>query len=136
MKHSKVKSPPREDLAKLVTEIGGETVLFSILKDFYEIMSKDILIGFFFEKHDLEHIATMQGKFILMVAGLAKTFEGKGPATAHTSLPPILTGHFDRRLVILRELLKSRKLTEAQIGTWVQFEESFRKIIVQKVLKK
>jgi truncated hemoglobin YjbI len=130
MKHSKVKSPNREELATLVHEIGGEGPLLAILRDFYERMSKDLMIGFFFEKHDLDHISTMQGKFILMASGLAKTFEGRGPSTAHTSLPPILSGHFDRRLVILRETLLAQGLNELNIQRWVQFEESFRSIVV------
>jgi truncated hemoglobin YjbI len=128
--HTKVKAPNREELAKLITELGGETVLFSILKDFYERMSKDLMIGFFFEKHDLKHISTMQGKFLLMAAGLVKTFDGKGPSTAHTALPPILSGHFDRRLVLLRETLCARGLNEAQVETWIRFEESFRAMVV------
>jgi truncated hemoglobin YjbI len=120
----------RAELAELITSIGGESVLFSILNEFYLRMSKDLMIGFFFEKHDLEHIALMQGKFILNAAGLIPSFEGKGPSTAHTALPPILSGHFDRRLVILRETLSARSLGENQIETWARFEESFRAIVV------
>ena len=130
MKPSKVKSPMRSELAELITSIGGETALFSILNEFYIRMSKDLMIGFFFEKHDLEHIAHMQGKFILNAAGLATSYEGKGPSTAHTALPPILSGHFDRRLVILHETLTARGLEAKQIETWVRFEESFRAIVV------
>ena len=130
MKHSKVKAPNREELAKLITEIGGESTLVLILKDFYERLAKDVMVGFFFEKHDLTQISTMQGKFILMAAGIAKTFEGKGPSTAHAALPPILSGHFDRRLIILRETLRAHQLNESQVDTWVRFEESFRAIVV------
>ena len=127
---TKIKSPSREELAQLVNEIGGETALLAILKDFYERMSKDILIGFFFEKHDLNRIALMQSKFVLNAAGLIPAFEGKGPSTAHISLPPILTGHFDRRIVLLRETLLAHTLSAEQIESCVRFEESFRAIVV------
>jgi truncated hemoglobin YjbI len=120
----------RAELAELMTSIGGESVLFSILNEFYLRMSKDLMIGFFFDKHDLEHIALMQGKFVLNAAGLISSYDGKGPSTAHIALPPILSGHFDRRLVILRETLTAQGLSENQIKTWVRFEESFRAIVV------
>jgi truncated hemoglobin YjbI len=130
MKHSKVKSPTRAELAKLVQEIGGESALFGILKDFYTRMSKDLMIGFFFEKHDLGAISKMQGQFLLNAAGIAKSYPGRGPSTAHLAMPPILSGHFDRRLVILRETLQEHLLNEAQQNLWVRFEESFRSVVV------
>ena len=129
-KTAKVKSPSRQELAELIQSIGGKTVLFSVLKDFYETMQKDILIGFFFNGHDLLHISEMQGKFLLMAAGLNSSYEGKGPSTAHTSLPPILSGHFDRRLIILKETLRKHSLTAKQVETWLRFEESFRAVVV------
>lgn len=130
-KTAKVKSPARQELALLVQSIGGKQILFSILNEFYEVMQKDIFIGFFFEGRDLVHIAEMQGKFILMAAGLQKVYEGKGPSTAHTSLPPILSGHFDRRLVLLKEVLIKRGLSASQVEIWLRFEESFRTIVVR-----
>ena len=95
-------------------------------------MGNDILIGFFFAGHDLTKIVEMQAQFILMAAGLIDRFEGKGPSTAHTALPPILEGHFDRRLVVLREVLSAHAIAPELIDRWVQFEESFRLVIVSK----
>ena len=130
MKNFKIKAPTRKELAELVLEIGGETALFSILREFYERMSHDLMIGFFFAKLDLDHISRMQGKFFLLASGLTKAYEGKGPSTAHSSLPPIQAGHFNRRIILLRETLNSRGLSEKQIELWVSFEESFRAIVV------
>jgi truncated hemoglobin YjbI len=130
MKHIKVKSPTREELASLLSSVGGEAKLFAILHDFYSRMAKDAMVGFFFANHDLAHISKMQGMFILSAAGLTSSFTGRGPSTAHTALPPILSGHFDRRLMILRETLSSHSLNESEIETWLRFEESFRAIVV------
>ena len=130
MKHSKVKSPGREELKELVIWVGGPVRLHELLVLFYQRMAKDLLIGFFFAGHDLEKIAKGQTQFILMAAGLVERFEGKGPSTAHTSLPPILQGHFDRRLVLLRETLETQKLAPELITRWLRFEESFRLVVV------
>ncbi len=135
MKHSKVKSPNREALKDLVTQVGGPDRLRRLLDEFYHRMEKDILIGFFFVGHDLDHIAEMQSQFILMAAGLIPRFEGKGPSTAHVALPPILQGHFDRRLVILRETLEANQIPEPLIQAWIQFEESFRLVIVSEEIQ-
>lgn len=121
----------REDLGKLIQEIGGEGVLLSLLQKFYERMSDDILIGFFFDGKDLNHIANMQMQFILNAAGLIKTYAGKGPSTAHLELAPILSGHFDRRLVVLREVLSEAKLTSDQVDRWISFENLFREMVVK-----
>ena len=103
-----------------------------ILEDFYERMSRDTMIGFFFANLDLKHIAHQQSKFLLNAAGLIDQFEGKGPATAHLALAPILEGHFDRRLVILRETLQAQQVPAAMIELWISFESTFRNIVVSK----
>ena len=122
----------KNSLKELIASIGGATVLLQILNQFYERMSKDVLIGYFFANQDLSHIALMQSQFLLKAAGISNEFNGKGPASAHLHLPPIYEGHFDRRLVILREVLQEQGLKPEQIEQWVQFEESFRKMIVVK----
>lgn len=103
-----------------------------ILEDFYQKMHDDLLVGFFFEGKDLKHIAHQQGKFLLNAAGFLDRFEGKGPSTAHLSMPPILDGHFDRRLVLLREVLQTHGLPQPIIEIWVSFESTFRNIVVSK----
>jgi hemoglobin len=93
-------------------------------------MSADILIGFFFDGKDIALTASRQADFILAAGGFIDRFEGRGPASAHTALPPILSGHFDRRLQILREVLNENQVPTDAIETWVQFEEGFREVVV------
>ena len=130
MKHSKVKSPSRIELSELVSSVGGPERLKELVAAFYNRMEKDLLIGFFFEGHDLSAIASAQAQFILMAAGMVDRLEGKGPSTAHLKIAPILQGHFDRRLILLRETLSEHHLPEALIDQWVRFEESFRLVVV------
>ncbi|MBU6154251.1 MAG: group 1 truncated hemoglobin [Bdellovibrionales bacterium] len=130
MKQKKL-SPDRNKLKTLIESIGGESALHRILLCFYTRMKGDAMIGYFFEGKPIAEIARKQGEFILMAAGLLRKFEGRGPATAHTNLPPIYEGHFDRRLVLLRETLQAEGVHPPEIETWVRFEESFRAMVVQ-----
>jgi len=101
-----------------------------ILEEFYERMNADPMLMHFFIGKDLKHIAHQQGKFLMNAAGMIPQFEGKGPHSAHTAIPPIWEGHFDRRMVILRETLKAHHMAAPMIELWVAFESSFRNIVV------
>ena len=130
MPKEKITSPNRSELKALIDSIGGEAALIRILEGFYAVMAKDPMIGYFFEGKPLHSIAGKQAEFILMAAGISRDFRGNGPASAHTAMPPIFSGHFDRRLVLLRQCLTHEGLTPAQIDTWMRFEESFRAVVV------
>ncbi|MBL7716457.1 MAG: hypothetical protein JNL01_13410 [Bdellovibrionales bacterium] len=112
------------------TPTEAEVRLQEILVDFYETQARDVLIGFFFTGRDLVTIATHQKSFLMKAMGVTPTFQGKVPAKAHTDLPPILSGHFDRRLVLLAEVLKRHGMADKDIRIWVGFEASFREVIV------
>jgi hypothetical protein len=92
-------------------------------------MAADLMIGFFFAGKDTDGIADRQTAFVLHSAGLIRSRPEHGPATAHRHLPPILKGHFDRRIRILEETLREAGITESAISTWAGFEESFRKVV-------
>lgn len=118
-------------IRSLGSDLSTQTLrLNEILEEFYLRMHDDLLIGFFFTGKDIKHIALQQGAFLLNAAGFADKFEGKGPSTAHLEMPPILSGHFDRRLVILRETLQSKGLATPIVELWVAFENTFRNIVV------
>jgi len=128
-------APMRAQLLEIIHSLGSEPIsrsvrLVSILEEFYTRMSADVMIGFFFAGKDLKHIANQQARFILNAAGLIPKFEGKGPATAHLELPPILPGFFDRRILILRETLVAHHLPSEIVESWISFESAFREMIV------
>ncbi len=125
--------PVRPEVFRAVydADIKSSKILQDILEDFYIRMSKDILIGFFFSGKDLKHIAHQQAAFILKAIGVDPSYKGRGPASAHTDLPPILEGHFNRRLVILSEVLKDHGLSEQTIRVWLGFEKQFFKVVVK-----
>lgn len=108
----------------------GEAKVKLILHDFYRRMAKDIMVGYFFDGKNLDEIAEKQAGFLMRAMGATTTYSGKSPADAHTALPPILAGHFDRRLKILEETLKDHGLEAGEIVTWLTFENTFRAGIV------
>lgn len=120
-------------IRSLGPDLNAQTLkLNSILEDFYERMYADTLLGYFFTGKDLKHIAHQQGQFLLNAAGMIPKFEGKGPHSAHTALPPIWEGHFDRRIVLLRETLIHHGMAAPMVELWIAFESSFRNIVVSK----
>ncbi len=119
----------KPQLQALFRNIGGADQLKKILRDFYHRMSEDILIGYFFTGKDTNSIADKQQEFLMFAMGAKSTYEGKSPTSAHLDLPPILAGHFDRRLVILRETLKDHGLSDKDIRTWIEFEAAFRNVV-------
>lgn len=108
--------------------------LKTILNDFYQALSTDLLVGFYFDNKDLKHIAQQQYRFLLKAFGEVDSelgvYQGPSPAKSHEKLAPILSGHFDRRLRVLEQILRQYQLSTKQIQTWIQFEESFRDGIV------
>lgn len=122
-------------LLKLEKKNSETTGLEDILRDFYRRMSQDILTDFFFTGKDPDQVALKQAQFLRFAAGLSPRYSGKKPVNAHLNLPPILSGHFDRRLVLLRETLQDHGLEESDIRTWVEFEKAFRDQIISKYPK-
>ena len=122
----------KEALKNLICTIGGREKLITLLTDFYKNLSQDLMIGFFFKNKNLKIIAENQCNFMLKTAGLISEYHGKLPASAHLSLSPIFLGHFNRRIVLLKETLAQHKLTSEQIETWVHFENAFKNVVVAK----
>jgi truncated hemoglobin YjbI len=94
-------------------------------------MSKDLMIGYFFADKNIQAIADKQLDFLMYVAGMRPDYLGKAPTLAHLQLPPILAGHFDRRITLLQETLTEHHLTDKDIEVWIEFEKAFREAIVQ-----
>jgi truncated hemoglobin YjbI len=144
--HDHSKSGPRDprelplllskpELRDLYVRLGAtpearEQRLADILKDFYRLMSTDLLIGFFFDNKDVDAIALTQKDFLMRAFGARATYKGKAPADAHTQLAPILEGHFNRRLQLLDQTLHKHGLSEEDIKNWLTFENAFRDGIV------
>lgn len=110
----------------LVERIGGPERLRAILRRFYRRAADDLMIGFFFQGHDLEGIAEGQWAFLMWATGARTERPPKMPGEAHEELPPLLGGHLDRRLRLLEEVLVEEGIDPADREAWLRLERSFR----------
>lgn len=110
--------------------IGGEPKLRAILRDFYQRQSSDVMLMHYFIGKDLDDIAEKQLAFLLKVMGVVREYSHRAPPKAHDAIPPIWRGQFDRRLRVLEDTLRAHGLSQEDIRTWVDFENSFRDAIV------
>jgi truncated hemoglobin YjbI len=113
----------------LVGRIGGPERLRQILEVFYERLSQDLLDGFFFAGRDLAKIADGQHAFLMRAFQETERFRGIHPSKAHLQLPPILRGHFDRRLQLLREVLEQEGVHPLDVKAWLKVEEGMRGVV-------
>ncbi len=121
--------PERLPVRGLVERLGGEERLLEILRLFYARMAEDLIVGFFFAGHDLEQIVQGQHAFLLRATGTRDWFNGKHPSVAHRGLTPILRGHFDRRLVLLTEILEQEGVAPGDRDAWLRLESGFRAVV-------
>lgn len=119
----------RRSARGLVTRLGGPAVVRGLLADFYARMAVDPIVGFFFAGKDLARIVDGQLQFLCKVSGEIEVYSGRHPAQAHLDLAPIRRGHFDRRLVLLRETLSEHGVDDMDIAAWLQVERSLRRQI-------
>lgn len=131
----------RERLQKLIAHLSSSPLeAFSKLDqmcfDFYALMSRDLLIGYFFTGRDLRAIAHRQARFLWQSAGMKLLIEHeleprlRSPTQAHAELPPVYSGHFDRRILLLRQFLKKSTLPANLAESWIDFELAFRNQVV------
>ena len=109
---------------------GKREQLREFLENFYQDLARDVLVGFFFTGKDLRSIADKQSSFLWKAAGLAPSYTGHAPSTAHLGLARVLDGHFDRRLLILESHLRRLGLEPGEIAVWIALENAFRGSIV------
>lgn len=111
----------------LVGRVGGIDGVRRILRRFYARLAADPMVGFFFAGRDLGSIVEGQLGFMLWAFGEVPQLRVRHPRDAHLGLPPILRGHFDRRLVILEETLRDAGLVEEDVRAWLKVESALRR---------
>ncbi len=116
----------------MVDRVGGPDRLRALVETFYQRMSQDSIVGFFFADRDLQKIIDGQTAFLMRRFGAVKRYRGRPPTVAHVSLPPIRRGQFDRRMQILRETLTDEGLPPEDVEAWVKVEEGFRGLLQMK----
>ena len=111
-----------------VIEIG-EDVIHEAISRFYDRAFADLFIGFMFVKFDKQQLIQSQTAFASAMLGGPKLYKGKSLKKAHQKLP-LKNPHFDRRQVLMREVLEELELDQKLIDQWMALEESLRPLII------
>lgn len=114
----------------LVDELGGRDRLEAMMREFYDALFDDVLVGFLFQPHDKEQLIASQMDYVYAHLGnRAGTYDGPTIRGAHAKVP-ILPGHFDRRHKILADLLERWEVPEHVRNDWLRLDQSLRKFVV------
>lgn len=112
----------------LYEAIGPETIRAAIT-EFYKRAFADMIIGHFFFGKDREDITAKQIDFATAMLGGPRNYRGKPLREAHT--PFVLRHpHFNRRQVLMGEVLKDLALDGELAQAWLALEEQLRPLIV------
>jgi hemoglobin len=116
---------------KLADEVGGEAALLGIIRDLYDRLFADMMIGFFFQPHDKSRLIQSQYDYLTAHLGdRSGIYEGPSIRRAHETLP-ILSGHFDRRHQILLAVLQDQHVPAHIQKAWIEFDLSLRDLVVR-----
>jgi truncated hemoglobin YjbI len=103
----------------------GDEALRRIIRDFYERVFADPMIGFLFAGKNKERLIQKEWELVASLLGAPVGYSGRSMAEAHARVR-ITTGHFDRRLTILEETLADHAVDPEVRGRWLEHARSLR----------
>jgi len=115
-------------VSTLFEQLGGEPVLRAVIDRFVERLFADPMIGFFFLRASKERIKAKEYEFAAAHLGADVEYTGRPLQVAHGS-HPIMGGHFQRRLEILRQTLREAGAPEPVVAHWIRHTEQLRPVI-------
>ena len=107
--------PPGEALARLRV----------VIEDFYSRLVDDVMIGFLFAGKDRARLIEKETEFTARLLGADVPYTGRAIKEAHAR-SPILGGHFERRLEILRQTLIDHRLPFHVQWDWIEHTLALR----------
>ncbi len=115
----------------IIEELGGEDAARTLVRDFYDRLFDDIIIGFLFAKSDKEALVESQLEWIQTNLGdRSGNYAGPSIRNAHAHLP-ITTGMFDRRHQILAEVLAEHDAPSHVVEAWLALDIKLRDNVVR-----
>lgn len=108
-----------------------EPTIREVTRELVRRMAKDPMIGFFFAKTDLDRLAELERQHAARALGLDVPYEGR-PLDAVHHPRRIFGGQFDRRMVILREVLERHGAAAELRDRWLAHAAAQRDRIVEK----
>ncbi len=103
----------------------GEEPLRRVIRDFYERVFADPMIGFLFAGKNKERLVQKEWELAASLLGASVGYSGRSMAEAHAKVP-ISVGHFDRRLVILEETLEAHQVDAEVRRRWLEHARGLR----------
>lgn len=108
----------------LLDDIGGDE-LRAVIEDFYDRVFDDVMIGFLFIGKSKQRLIDKEWEFTAQLLGGDVKYTGRPMREAHAR-SPILGGHFERRLQILRETLADHDVPEPVRRRWIDHTLALR----------
>jgi hemoglobin len=110
--------------SELFDRIGGDA-LRAVIVDFYDRVFADVMIGFLFTGKDKQRLIDREWEFTARFLGADLPYRGRSMPQAHARVP-ILGGHFERRLQILRNTLADHRVAPEVAQAWVDHQLALR----------
>lgn len=107
----------------------GHAFIAKAVAEFYKRAFTDVMIGHFFFKSDIQHITDQQIAFVSAMLGGPSNYQGKPLKLAHKPFKIRLV-HFNRRQVLMREVLTDLNLDPSLRDAWLSLEDQFRQVII------
>lgn len=103
----------------------GPVTLRAVVEDFYRRVFDDVMIGFLFIGKNRQRLIDMECAFTARFLGANTAYPGRPMRAAHARTP-IMGGHFDRRLQILRETLRDHEVDPDVRQSWIDHQLRLR----------
>jgi hemoglobin len=109
--------------------MGGEKALRSVLKDFYDRVFADPMIGYLFAASNQQELIDREYEFTARIMGKDIEYRGKTMREAHGK-HRILSGHFNRRHRLLELVLNEHEVPTQVQDVWLSHMLSLRAAVV------
>ncbi len=96
----------------------GDEPLRQVLRDFYDRVFADAMIGFLFSGQDRNRLVELEFQLTARALGGDVEYRGRSMREAHAK-HPIMRGHFRRRNVILQETLRDHRVPPEVQEAWM-----------------
>jgi len=109
----------------LVERAGGIETLRTVVRDFYDRVFADLMIGFFFKHADKERLITHEVEVALAALGADVPYTGRPMRAVHAP-HPIQGGHFMRRRKLLIDAMERHGLPDEVRAAWLAHTDALR----------
>lgn len=121
-------APPASDTA--FARLGGEAGLRAIVDAFVERLLRDPMVGFFFAKVPARRLKALEYAYAADHLGGPKSYRGRPLDEAHRA-HPISLGHYQRRRLLLAQVLAEHHVPLADARAWIAHQDAHKFLVVR-----